>query len=63
MPVVASDKTEHSRVRRADRHWGVLYDHYVWGVVAFSVGGQIAAIPVFFIGSIGNARGRRGVRL
>ena len=31
---------------------GVLYDHYIWGLVALSVGAQIAAIPVFFIGSV-----------
>ena len=30
---------------------GVLYDNYIWGLVALSVGAQIAAIPVFFIGS------------
>jgi hypothetical protein len=30
----------------------VLYDHYIWGLVALSVGAQIAAIPVFFIGSV-----------
>ena len=30
---------------------GVLYDHYIWGLVALSVGAQIAAIPVFFVGA------------
>jgi MFS family permease len=36
---------------------GVLYDHYIWGLVVLSVGAQIAAIPVFFIGSVESGMG------
>jgi MFS family permease len=36
---------------------GVLYDHYMWGLVALSVGAQIAAIPVFFIGTVKSGTG------
>jgi uncharacterized membrane protein YdjX (TVP38/TMEM64 family) len=36
---------------------GVLYDHYIWGFVALSVGAQIGAIPAFFIGSVVGGRG------
>jgi len=36
---------------------GVLYDHYIWALVALSVGAQIASIPVFFIGSVEGGTG------
>jgi MFS family permease len=36
---------------------GVLYDHYIWGLVAFSVCAQLAAIPVFFIGTVKSGTG------
>ena len=41
---------------------GVLYDHYICGLVALSVGAQIGAIPVFFIGSVVAAGARNCAR-
>ena len=30
---------------------GVLYERSIWGLVALSVGAQLAAIPLFFAGA------------
>jgi hypothetical protein len=36
---------------------GLLYDHFIWGLIAISIAGRLASITIFFAGARNTSSG------